>query len=200
MVIDVQNDFCPGGTLAVKNGDKVVPVINHIMKKFSKAIATQDWHPESHVSFARNHPGKKAYDVIDVNGISQVLWPVHCVAGKKGAELHPDLDKTMFDIIVRKGTNPNIDSYSAFMENDKKTNTGLGGFLEGLSIQQVYLCGLATDYCVFYSALDARRLGFETSVIIDACQGIDEPKGNLDKAVNTMKDNEIKIIDSTALS
>lgn len=199
LIIDVQNDFCPGGTLAVKDGDRIVPVINHIMRKFPRVVATQDWHPENHISFARNHPGKKVYDVIDVKGINQMLWPVHCVAGTKGAEFHPELNRTMIHIIVRKGTNPNIDSYSAFMENDKKTITGLDGYVKRLCIQQVYLCGLATDYCVFYSAMDAQRSGFETSVIIDACRGIDEPKGNVDKVLNTMKNNGIKIINSAAL-
>ena len=199
LIIDVQNDFCPGGRLAVKDGDKVVPCINQIMRKFYKVVATQDWHPENHVSFAKNHAGTKAYDVIDVDGISQVLWPVHCVAGTKGAEFHPKLDKSCFHLILRKGTNPNIDSYSAFMENDKKTKTGLEGFLKSLDIKQVYVCGLATDYCVFYSAMDARISGFETFVIIDACRGIDEPKGNLEKALNIMNDNEIEIINSTLL-
>jgi len=199
LIIDVQNDFCPGGTLAVKDGDKVVPSINQIMRKFYRVIATQDWHPKNHVSFAKNHAGTKAYDVIDVAGISQVLWLVHCVAGTKGAELHPALNMSGVHLILRKGTNPSIDSYSAFMENDKKTITGLEAYLKGLDIKQVYVCGLATDYCVFYSAMDARTSGFETFVIIDACRGIDEPKGNLEKALNIMKDNEIEIINSIQL-
>jgi nicotinamidase/pyrazinamidase len=199
LIIDVQNDFCPGGRLAVTDGDKVVPSINQIMRRFYKVIATQDWHPDNHVSFARNHSGTKAYDVIDVGGIRQVLWPVHCVAGTKGAEFHPELNMNSFHLIVRKGTNPNIDSYSAFAENDKKTITGLEGFLKGLDIKQVYVCGLATDYCVLYSAMDARISGFETFIIVDACRGIDEPKGNLEKALNIIKDKGIKIINSTEL-
>lgn len=199
LIIDVQNDFCPGGKLAVKDGDRVVPGINQIMKKFDKVIATQDWHPENHVSFAKNHVGAKAYDMIDVGGIRQVLWPVHCVAGTRGAEFHPELNMSNFHLILRKGTNPNIDSYSAFMENDKNTITGLDGYLKGLDIKQVYICGLATDYCVFYSAMDSRMSGFETFVIIDTCRAIDEPKGTLEKALSTMKDNEIRIINSREL-
>ncbi len=199
LIIDVQNDFCPGGKLAVKDGDRVVPGINQIMRKFYKVIATQDWHPENHVSFANNHAGTKAYDVIDVDGMSQVLWPVHCVAGTKGAEFHPELNMSNFHLILRKGTDPNIDSYSAFVENDKNTITGLEGFLKGLDIEQVYVCGLATDYCVFYSAMDARMSGFETFVIIDTCRGIDEPRGNLEKALSIMKDKKIKIINSNQL-
>ncbi len=199
IIIDVQNDFCPGGNLAVKEGDKIVPVINNIIKKFYKVIATQDWHPDNHLSFAENHPGKNVYDVIDLNGIKQVLWPSHCVAGTTGAEFHPELDKNSFHLILRKGTNPKIDSYSAFMENDKQTITGLEGYLKNLGIKQVFLCGLATDYCVFYSAIDAISLGFETYVIIDACKGVDFPEGNIEKSLKTMQESGIKIIKSAEL-
>ncbi len=199
IVIDVQNDFCPGGNLAVNEGDKVVPVINSISSKFYKVIATQDWHPANHLSFAKNHPGKNVYDVVDLNGVSQVLWPEHCVQGTKGAQFHPELNTDGFHLILRKGTNPEIDSYSAFMENDKKTKTGLEAYLKSLGIEQVFLCGLATDYCVFFSAMDAVTLGFETYVIIDACKGVDFPEGNIEKALNTMKEKGIKIIDSSEL-
>lgn len=199
IVIDVQNDFCPGGNLAVNEGDQVVPVINSMSSKFYKVIATQDWHPANHLSFAKNHPGKKVYEVVDLKGISQVLWPEHCVQGTEGAQFHPQLNTDCFHLILRKGTNPEIDSYSAFMENDKKTPTGLEAYLKGLGIEQIFLCGLATDYCVFYSAMDAISLKFETYVIIDACKGVDFPEGNIEKALNTMKEKGIKIINSSEL-
>lgn len=199
LVIDVQNDFCPGGRLAIRDGDKVIPIINSILKKFFKVIATQDWHPQDHISFAMNHPGKKAYDVVDVNGTEQVLWPAHCVAGTKGAQFHPELNTNSFHLIVRKGMHPNIDSYSAFTENDKKTITGLSGYLKGLEITQVYLCGLATDYCVFYSALDAVHSGFDTHVINDACRGVNVPENNVQKSIDTMKASGIHIIESSEL-
>lgn len=199
IVSDVQNDFCPGGRLAVRDGDKVIPIINSIVKKFYKVIAIQDWHPQDHVSFAMNHPGKKAYDIVDVNGVEQVLWPAHCVIGTRGADFHPELNTNNFHLIVRKGTNPKIDSYSAFMENDKKTITGLEGYLKGLGIMQVYVCGLATDYCVFYSAMDAVTYGFDTYVVLDACRGIDVPENNIQKSIDTMKEQGIKIIEPSKL-
>ncbi len=196
IIVDVQNDFCPGGALEVKEGDKVVPVINKISNRFYKVIATQDWHPENHLSFASNHPGKKVQDIIDLNGIQQVLWPVHCVQGTKGADFHPELDLRPVDLIIRKGTNPQIDSYSAFFENDKKTSTGLEYYLKGLGIKKVFLTGLATDYCVFFSAMDSVKLGFETYVIIDATRGVDFPEGNIEKSLKAMKEAGIKIINS----
>ncbi len=196
IVVDVQNDFCPGGALEVKDGDKVVPVINSIADKFEKVVATQDWHPQNHLSFASNHEGKKTLDVVNLKGIQQVLWPDHCVQGTKGADFHPDLDTTKFDLIIRKGTNPEIDSYSAFFENDRKTRTGLEGYIKDLGLNKVYVCGLATDYCVFYTAMDSAKIGFETYVIIDACRGVDFPKGSIEKAVEDMKANGIKIITS----
>ena len=143
IIIDVQNDFCPGGALAVPNGDKIIPVINKLSVRFKRVIATQDWHPEGHMSFAVNHPGKKEFDVIDYNGMEQVLWPAHCVSGTPGAEFHPDINTENVDLILRKGSNPEIDSYSAFRENDKETLTGLEGYLKTLEIKETYLCGLA---------------------------------------------------------
>lgn len=199
IIIDVQNDFCPGGALAVPEGDKIIPIINKLSNKFKKVIATQDWHPKGHMSFAVNHPGKKDFDVIDFNGINQVLWPAHCVSGTPGADFHPDLAMKNLDLIVRKGNNPEIDSYSAFRENDKETLTGLEGYLRTLEIKETYLCGLALDYCVFYSAKDAKELGFETFVIIDGTKGIDSPEGNIDKSLNVMKEAGIKIIESKDL-
>jgi nicotinamidase/pyrazinamidase len=197
IIVDVQNDFCPGGALAVPEGDEIIPVINKISAKFKKVVATQDWHPEGHMSFAVNHPGNKVYDVIEYKGIEQVLWPNHCVQGTPGAEFHPDLDTENVDLILRKGNNPEIDSYSAFQENDKKTLTGLEGYLKTLNVRQTYFCGLALDYCVFYSAMDSKRLGFETYVIIDATMGIDSPEENIDKALREMKESNIKIIKSS---
>lgn len=199
LVVDVQNDFCPGGNLAVKEGDVVVGVINPLMEKFFRVIATQDWHPANHRSFASGHPGKNIYDLIDLQGVEQVLWPDHCVAGSRGAEFHPALDQTRFDLILRKGTNPLLDSYSAFLENNKKTKTGLDGYLTGLGIRQIFLCGLATDYCVFFSALDGVALGFETIVILNGCRGVDVPPGNVEKSIAVMRDRGVKIIRSTEI-
>lgn len=187
LVVDVQNDFCPGGALAVRNGDSVISVINHIQKYFDTVIATQDWHPDSHISFAVNHAGKKVHDIIDINGISQVLWPVHCVAGSHGAEFHSQLNTNHFKIILHKGMNPKMDSYSVFLENDKKTSTGMAGYLSSIGIKRIFLSGLATDYCVFYSAVDALTYGLEATVMIDACCGVDVPEGNVEKALQAMK-------------
>jgi len=199
IIIDLQNDFCPGGALVVPEGDGIIPLINKLSGKFKRVIATQDWHPTDHMSFAINHPGKKEFDVIDYNDMRQVLWPEHCVSGTKGAQFHSDLDINNVDLIIRKGRNPEIDSYSAFKENDKKTLTGLEGYLKNLGIKQTYLCGLALDYCVFYSAMDSIELGFETSVIIDGTKGIDSPQGNIDKSLAIMKEKGIKIIESNDL-
>ena len=199
LVIDVQNDFCPGGKLAVKEGDKVVPVINKIMPLFDYVIATQDWHPIDHISFAINHPGKKEYDVIDLKGIKQVLWPAHCVQGTKGADFHPSLRTELFNVIVRKGYHKEIDSYSGFFENDSITPTGMEGLLHTLGVKKVYICGLALDYCVFFTAKDSIKLGFETYVILDATKGVDFPEKNVEKALNEMKLKGIKIINSTSL-
>ena len=194
IVIDVQNDFCPGGALAVNDGDKIVPVINGIMDKFDVVIGTQDWHPQGQVSFASNHSGKNIYDQIEIDGLMQTLWPDHCVQGTHGAEFYKDLNSVRFNLILRKGTDPKIDSYSAFLENDKKTDTGLHGYLEALNVNDVYLCGLATDYCVYFSAMDSVKYGFNTFVLLDACRGIDVPEGNIDKCVKDMAGKGIKII------
>jgi len=196
LVIDVQNDFCPGGTLEVKDGDGVVPVINRIMGEFPKVAATQDWHPQNHVSFASNHRGMSAFDSVSINGIDQVLWPDHCVQGTEGADLHPDLDKRYFDNILRKGTAPGLDSYSAFFENDKTTSTGIEYYLKGLGIEAVYVCGLATDFCVFYSVMDSVELGFKTTLIVDAARGVDFPEGSIEKAVANMRSAGVKVVKS----
>jgi len=198
IIIDVQNDFCPGGALEVPYGDEIIEIINKISPKFDKVIATQDWHPKNHISFASTH-NKKIFDTIETTYGTQILWPSHCVQESKGAEFHKKLNLKPVDLIIRKGTDVNLDSYSAFLENDKKTETGLQYYLQGLNITKVYICGLATDFCVFYSAMDAKNFGFNTYVILDACKGVDVPKNNVKKALDEMKKNHIKIITSSEI-
>jgi len=197
LIVDVQNDFCPGGSLAVNEGDQVVDVINHLMPFFDRVVGTQDWHPKGHVSFASNYPGKNVLDIVDAGGIQQVLWPDHCVQGTQGAELFPRLEIGGIELILRKGLRRNLDSYSAFFENDHITDTGLRFYLSGLGARQIFLCGLATDYCVRSSALDACKLGFEVTVIRDACRGVDYPKGSVGQALAEMKAAGVRLISST---
>ena len=173
IVIDVQSDFCPGGALAVADGDAVVPLVNAMMTDFATVVLTQDWHPADHSSFAANHPGAASFAMIDMPYGPQVLWPVHCVQGTKGAGFHPALRTDAAQMIIRKGFRPGIDSYSAFFENDRKTPTGLEGYLRKRGITAVTIAGLATDFCVAYSALDAARLGFAATVPMAACRAID---------------------------
>jgi nicotinamidase/pyrazinamidase len=173
LVIDVQNDFCPGGALAVADGDAVIAPILRIAPRFEHVILTQDWHPAGHTSFAGAHPGRKPFEQVEMSYGTQTLWPEHCVQASRGAELHPDLSLPQAELILRKGFRPEIDSYSAFYENDHLTATGLAGYLRERGIRRVVLAGLAYDFCVGYSALDARRLGFEAAVIGDACRAID---------------------------
>jgi nicotinamidase/pyrazinamidase len=196
LIIDVQNDFCPGGSLAVDEGDAVVSVINGIMPNFPRVVATQDWHPADHVSFASQHPGRRPLDVVDAGGIEQVLWPDHCVQGTRGADLHPRLAVGAVELIVRKGLRRGMDSYSAFFENDRRTDTGLRHYLKGLGVREVFLCGLALDYCVCASALDARRLGFAVTVLRAACRGVDAPAGSMDRAVSAMRKAGVLVADS----
>jgi nicotinamidase/pyrazinamidase len=173
LIIDVQNDFCPGGALAVNGGDEVVPVINQLQEKFENVALTQDWHPAGHSSFASAHPGKSPFEMVELDYGQQNLWPDHCVQGTHGAQFHGDLATDKAQVIVRKGYRAGIDSYSAFFENDQKTRTGLHGYVSERGIKQIYMCGLATDYCVGFSALDGRGLGLEVFVIEDACRAID---------------------------
>ena len=173
IVVDVQNDFCPGGALAVPDGDAVVPVINGLMGGFAHRILTQDWHPQGHQSFASAHPGREPFQTIEAPYGEQTLWPDHCVQGSRGAEFHPALQADRAELILRKGFRPQIDSYSAFYENDRLTTTGLAGYLRERGFTRLFLAGLATDFCVRYSAEDARREGFEIVVIEDACRAID---------------------------
>ena len=191
LIIDVQNDFCPGGALAVNDGDKIIKIINRISSKFDRVIATQDWHPKDHISFAKVH-GKKIGEIIKINGLEQNLWPDHCVKNTRGSELHKNLELTNIDLILKKGTNKDMDSYSAFFENDKKTSTGLEYYLKGLGITDVYLTGLATDYCVFYSALDAINCGFKTYLILDATRGVNIPENNLAYTLQIMEERGVK--------
>ena len=194
LVVDVQVDFCPGGNLPVPEGEKVVPVINRLSRRFQRIAATQDWHPQNHVSFASNHPGSNPFDTIRGKEGQQILWPDHCVPGTAGAEFHPQLDTLGFDLIVRKGTDPALDSYSAFFENDHKTPTGLHFYLEGLKVKSVYLVGLALDVCVYFSAIDALKLGFHTVLVEDACRGIDTPPGSLKARLEEMRKSGVHIL------
>jgi nicotinamidase/pyrazinamidase len=173
LVVDIQNDFCPGGALSVPAGDKVVPVINQLASRFRHVVLTQDWHPRGHLSFASSHSGKKPYQTIEVAYGPQILWPDHCVQGTPGAEFRDDLEITHAELVLRKGYHREIDSYSAFYENDRKTHTGLAGYLRERGFARVLLAGLAFDFCVRYSAEDARREGFDVVVFEDACRGID---------------------------
>jgi nicotinamidase/pyrazinamidase len=173
IAIDVQYDFCPGGRLAVAGGDEVVAPINRLIARLPHAIATQDWHPADHASFADNHPGSQPFSTIRMPYGEQTLWPAHCVQGTRGAALRDELDPKAFELIVRKGFRCEIDSYSAFFENDRATPTGLAGYLRERGLTKLVLAGIATDYCVAYSALDAARLGFQTTLALDACRGID---------------------------
>jgi nicotinamidase/pyrazinamidase len=173
IVVDVQNDFCPGGALAVPNGDQVVPIVNTLAARFDNVVLTQDWHPRGHSSFASSHPGKKPFETIEASHGTQVLWPDHCVQATTGAAFHQSLDIPHAGLIIRKGMHPAIDSYSAFFENDRTTPTGLGGYLRERGLTRVFLAGLAFDFCVRYSAEDARRAGFAVFVIEDSCRGID---------------------------
>jgi nicotinamidase/pyrazinamidase len=173
LVVDVQNDFCPGGRLAVPRGDEVVAPVNRIARCFKHVVLTQDWHPAGHLSFASSHPGQQPFASIEVAYGPQILWPDHCVQGTPGAQFHADLDIPHAELVLRKGYRPTIDSYSAFYENDRKTPTGLAGYLRERGLTRVFLAGLALDFCVRYSAADARREGFAAVAIEDACRGID---------------------------
>lgn len=196
LVVDVQNDFCPGGNLAVEEGDMVVPVINSLMPKFPLIAATKDWHPPDHISLLSNHPGTEAMDTKEIGGIEQIIWPDHCVQNTKGAELHPGLDLSGIHCILHKGYKANLDSYSAFFENDHTTPTGLAFFLQGLGVRDLYVTGLAEDVCVFATAADARKLGFTVFVVEDAVRGVNIPQGSLEEARKTMKSEGIRYVQS----
>ncbi len=190
LIIDVQNDFCAGGALEVPDGDAVVPVIHAISGKFQHCILTQDWHPENHSSFASSHPGYSPFDSIKMPYGDQVLWPDHCIQGSSGAAFHAGLDVKNTELILRKGFRPEIDSYSAFFENDRTTPTGLAGYLRSRAFKRIFMVGLATDFCVAWSALDARSEGFDVVLIEDACRAIDM-EGSLATAIKKMDDADV---------
>jgi nicotinamidase/pyrazinamidase len=207
IVVDVQNDFCEGGALAVPGGGEVVPVINRLLRQpagsvFGTVVFTQDWHPAGHKSFAGSHPaqlGLNPFDVIRMPYGEQVLWPGHCIQETEGANFHPDLDRTAATLVIRKGMNGEIDSYSAFRENDKRTATGLAGYLRERGVERVFLAGLALDFCVRFSAIDARELGFQAVVIDDACRAIDAD-GSLAAAMDDFDRAGVDLAKAQALS
>jgi nicotinamidase/pyrazinamidase len=199
LAVDVQNCFLPGGSLAVKDGDHVIPVINRMAKSFANVVMTQDWHTPDHISFASAHPGKKPFEMIKLDYGDQILWPDHCVQGTSGADIAKDVSIPHAQLVVRKGFHRNMDSYSGFFEADHKTPTGLGGYLTQRGINKVFVAGLATDFCVAWTAVDARNLGFETYVVEDACRGIDT-QGSLEKAWADMLQAGVKRITSADLA
>ncbi len=198
IVVDVQNDFMPGGALAVARGDEVVPVINRLAARFENVVLTQDWHPRGHASFASSHPGRQPFETIKLAYGTQVLWPDHCVQGTAGAAIHSQLDVQKAQLVIRKGHHRAIDSYSAFLEADRKTVTGLKGYLKERKIKRLFVSGLATDFCVAWTALDARSAGFETTLIEDACRAIDL-EGSLGRAWSDMTKAGVRRVQSAAL-
>ena len=199
ILTDIQNDFLPGGALAVPDGDAVIPIANEVQAAFPLVVATQDWHPANHGSFAANHPGGNAFEQIDLNGLPQTLWPVHCVQNTPGAALASGLKQNRIAKIFQKGTDPGIDSYSALFDNGHRKSTGLGEWLKGNGVNEVFLCGLTTDYCVRFTALDAAQFGFKATVIEDACRGIDLHPGDVTNALAEMKSAGVAIVQSAEL-
>ncbi len=200
IIVDVQQDFCPGGALAVQDGDQVVPVINRLAPRFAFVVATKDWHPEGHVSFAPVYPGKQPFDNVELaDGTSQILWPEHCVQASPGAEFHPQLDLRPVNVILHKGVRPQLDSYSAFFENDKKTSTGLVHLLRGHGFDTLFICGLATDVCVYFTAADALKLDFSVYLVEDACRGVNVPEGSIDSALSDLRGSGCNVIQSSEL-
>ena len=193
IVTDPQRDFCPGGALAVPEGDAIMPAINRLARRFAHVVITQDWHPPGHMSFASAHAGKNPFETIEVGYGPQTLWPDHCVQNTPGAAFHPALDVPHAELVIRKGYHRGIDSYSAFRENDRKTPTGLAGYLRERGFTRATLCGLATDYCVFFSAMDAREAGFEATIVLEASRGIDLD-GSLARALSTMRDAGVVLL------
>lgn len=204
ILIDIQNDFCPGGALAVPDGDAVLPGLNRILDRpdrggFFKVAATADWHPEGHISFASSHEGMRPFERISLDAMEQDLWPDHCLAGSVGAGFHPGLHLDAVDLIIRKGQRKDLDSYSAFFENDGLTVTGLHGYLKDFGIRRVYLAGLALDWCVYFSAKDARRIGFDTVVLEDLCRPVDQPAGFSDGRIRELKERGVVFMASEDL-
>jgi len=200
ILVDIQNDFLPGGALAVPHGDAVIPVANHLQGRFDLVVATQDWHPPNHGSFAASHPGRHPGDVIDWHGLSQVLWPVHCVQDSRGASFASGLDTHGLARVFQKGTDPDIDSYSGFFDNGRRKATGLGEFLKARGVASVHVLGLATDYCVRATALDAASLGFDTHLVVDGCRGVELHPGDIARAVEEMHIAGVRIVQSLGLA
>ena len=198
VVVDVQNDFCPDGALAVPRGDEVVPVVNRLAHAFQHVVLTQDWHTPGHLSFASSHPGRRPFETMELAYGAQVLWPDHCIQGTRGAEFHRSLDIARAELIVRKGFRRDIDSYSTFFENDRRTPTGLGGYVRERGFTRVVLAGLATDFCVRYSAEDARKLGFSVTVVEDACRAIDTD-GSLAAARSSFRAAGVSVTNAAAI-
>ncbi len=198
LIVDVQKDFCPGGNLAVPQGDEVIPIVNQLARKFSRIILAQDWHPPGHISFASSHRRRKPFDIVEVAYGNQELWPDHCIQGTNGADFHPDLYVPNAELILRKGFKRQIDSYSIFFENDRETPTGLGGYLRECNLTRVFLAGLAFDFCVRFSAEDAHRMGFEVVVADDACRAIDT-NDSLASAIASLQARGIPRVSSTAI-
>jgi len=198
IVVDVQNDFCPGGALEVQRGDEIVPLVNRLAREFENVVVTQDWHPAGHASFASSHAGKKPFETTRLRYGKQVLWPDHCIQGTRGAALHDGLDLPRAQLVIRKGWHAKVDSYSAFLEADRKTKTGLDGYLRSRGVKRVYCVGLATDFCVAWTALDARRFRFQAVVIEDACRAIDNA-GSLAAALKAMANAGVKRAPSASL-
>ena len=187
ILVDIQNDFCPGGALAVSDGDATIAVANGLIEQFKLVVATQDWHPRDHKSFASQNDGVSIGDSFELNGIPQVAWPDHCIEGTSGADFHSSLNSNGIERVFQKGTNPEIDSYSGFFDNDHRNATGLGDFLQSRNVEEVYVLGLATDYCVMFTALDAVKLGFKTHLVVDGCRGVELNEGDVANAIETMK-------------
>lgn len=194
ILTDIQNDFVPGGTLAVSEGGQIVPIVNRLQSLFDLVVATQDWHPANHGSFAANHPGTKPGDVVDLDGLPQILWPVHCVQNTVGAAFVPALDMKQVAEVFQKGTDPRIDSYSSFFDNGRRKATGLGDFLKARMVTDIFIAGLTTDYCVKFSALDAVRLGFKTHVIEEACRGVNLKEDDTERAIDEMREAGVEIV------
>ncbi|HEY3806256.1 MAG TPA: bifunctional nicotinamidase/pyrazinamidase [Kofleriaceae bacterium] len=199
LLVDLQNDFCPGGALAVAQGDETIEIANRLLPHFATVAATQDWHPANHGSFAANHPGKQPYEMIDLHGLMQVLWPAHCVQNTPGAELRGDLDRSRITEVFQKGTDPAVDSYSGFFDNGKRKATGLAEWLRSRWVQQVYVMGLATDYCVRATAMDARSLGFDVWVVQDGCRAVEVKPGDGDRAIAELRGAGCAIVESGAI-
>jgi nicotinamidase/pyrazinamidase len=199
ILVDLQKDFCAGGALPVPDGDAVVPIVNRLQPHFELIVVTQDWHPREHMSFAANHPDKRPGDVIEVDGMRQVLWPMHCVQDTFGAELHADLDRSRIAKCIQKGTRRDIDSYSGFFDNGHRQATGLGDYLRSRNVRRVFICGLATDFCVKFTVLDAIALRFETMLIADACRGVNLLPHDATDAVAEMRRHGAVIIQSTKI-